>query len=305
MSVVGHPPPPFFRRGPALLARFVFFVTLSLALLVVDLRLKYLEVLRQAIGVITYPLQRAAYTPVAGLRGIGGYFSTVSGLQEENGRYKRQQVELAGTLLRQQQLEQENQRLRSLLDMKQRQPAKGVVAEIAYSAKDPFSRKVIIDKGSQQGIAAGQAVVDEGGVIGQVTRVFPLQSEVTLISDKDQAVPVQVVRNGLRAVMFGSGGGMLELRFLAATADVQNGDVLVTSGLDGVFLPGLPVAKVARVERDNVYAFARILCAPSGGVEQHGLVLVMGPREALPTPPEEVKQPEKPPVKAKRAKRKE
>ena len=305
MSVVGHPPPPFFRRGPAPLARFVFFVTLSLVLLVVDLRVKYLEVLRQAIGVITYPLQQAAYTPVAGLRGIGSYFSTVSGLQEENNRYKRQQVELAGTMLRQQQLEQENQRLRSLLDMKQRQPAKGVVAEIAYSAKDPFSRKVIIDKGSQQGIAAGQAVVDEGGVIGQVTRVFPLQSEVTLISDKDQAVPVQVVRNGLRAVMFGSGGGMLELRFLAATADVQNGDVLVTSGLDGVFLPGLPVAKVARVERDNVYAFARILCEPSGGVEQHGLVLVMGPREALPTPPAEVKQPEKPPVKAKRMKRKE
>jgi len=305
MSVVGHPPPPFFRRGPAPIARFVFFVTLSLGLLVVDMRVKYLETLRQAIGVITYPLQQAAYAPVAGLRGIGSYFSTVSGLQEENSRYKRQQVELAGTLLRQQQLEQENQRLRSLLEMKQRQPAKGVVAEIAYGTKDPFSRRVIIDKGSQQGIAAGQAVVDERGVIGQVTRVFPLQSEVTLISDKDQAVPVQVVRNGLRAILFGSGSGVLELRYLPTSADVQTGDVLVTSGLDGVFLAGLPVAKVARVERDNGFAFARVVCTASGGVEQHGLVLVMGPREALPSAPAEASQPERPAPKPKRVKRKE
>ena len=140
-----------------------------------------------------------------------------------------------------------------------------------YGARDPFSHKVFIDKGSQEGIAAGEAVVDDRGVIGQVTRVFPLQSEVTLISDKDQPVPVQVVRNGLRAVVFGAGEGLLELRFLSANADVQNGDVLVTSGLDGVFLPGLPVAKVVRVERDNVYAFARVLCQPAGGVDQYGL----------------------------------
>ena len=282
MSVVGHPPPPFFRRGPAPLARFVFFITVSLALLVVDLHLKYLEVLRQVVAVATYPLQRAAYAPVEALGEVGTYFSTVSGLQDENNRFKRQQIELAGTLLRQEQLEQENQRLRSLLEMKQRQPAKGVVAEIVYGTRDPFSRKVFIDKGSRYGIGAGQAVVDESGVIGQVTRVFPLQSEVTLISDKDQAVPVQVVRSGLRAVVFGSGSGLLELRFLAANADVQNGDLLVTSGLDGVYLAGLPVAKVVRVERDNVYAFARILCVPAGGVEQHGLVLVLGPRESLP-----------------------
>lgn len=283
--MVGHPPPPFFRRGPAPLVRFVFFVTFALILLAVDLRFKTLELLRQAIGVVAYPVQQVAAAPVDGLRGIGGYFSTVSALQEENRLIQRQQIELAGTLLRQQQLEQENQRLRSLLEMKERQPANGVVAEITHAAKDPFSRKVVIDKGSQQGIAAGQAVVDEGGVIGQVTRVFPFQSEITLISDKDQAVPVQVVRNGLRAVLFGSDSGVLELRFLAANADVQNGDTLVTSGLDGVFLAGLPVARVTRVERDNVYAFARILCTPAGGVEKHGLVLVLGQRENPPLPP--------------------
>jgi rod shape-determining protein MreC len=137
-----------------------------------------------------------------------------------------------------------------------------------------------------------------------VTRVFPLQSEVTLISDKDQAVPVQVVRNGLRAVLFGYDSETLELRFLAANADVQNGDSLVTSGLDGVFLPGLPVGTVTRVERDNVYAFARILCTPAGGVEKHGLVLVLGKREAPPLPAAEP-APEPPPARPRRPRQKE
>lgn len=304
MSVVGRPPPPFFRRGPAPLARFVFFVTLSLALVVVDLRLKYLDVLRQTIGVAAYPLQQAAFAPVEALRGVGTYFSTVSALQDDNNRMKRQQTELAGVLLRQHQLEQENQHMRKLLAMKQRQPAKGVVAEIVYGARDPFSHKVFIDKGSRHGVSAGEAVVDDRGVIGQLTRVFPLQSEVTLISDKDQSVPVQVVRNGLRAVVFGSDHGLLDLRFLAANADVQNGDVLVTSGLDGIFLPGLPVAKVVRVERDNVYAFARVLCQPAGGVDQYGLVLVLGPRDQTPPPaPPESKRDEKPAADADKAKR--
>jgi rod shape-determining protein MreC len=261
------------------MARFVFFVTLSLTLTVLDLRLNYLEVVRQTIGVVTYPLQQAAFAPAQAARSVGRYFSTVDALHQDNDRMKRQQTELAGVSLRQQQLEQENQRLRSLLEMKQRQPAKGIVAEIVYAARDPFSHKVFIDKGSHQGIVPGAAVVDERGVIGQVTRVMPLQSEVTLISDKNQAVPVQVARNGLRAVMFGSEIGLLELRFLAANADVQSGDVVVTSGLDEIFLPGLPVGKVLRVERDNVYAFARILCQAIGGVGQYGVVLVLGPPE--------------------------
>lgn len=306
MSVAGRPPPPFFRRGPAPLARFIFFVTLSLALIVVDLRLKYLDVLRQTIGVAAYPLQQVAVAPVEALRGIGTYFSTVSALQEDNNRMKRAQTEVAGILLRQQQLEQENRRIRKLLEMKPRQPATGVVAEIVYGARDPFSHKVFIDKGSQEGITAGEAVVDDRGVIGQVTRVFPLQSEVTLISDKDQPVPVQVVRNGLRAVVFGAGEGLLELRFLSANADVQNGDVLVTSGLDGIFLPGLPVAKVVRVERDNVYAFARVMCQPAGGVDQYGLVLVLGPRSQMPMPaPTEPTSEERPAAKGRKAKRRE
>ena len=130
-------------------------------------------------------------------------------------------------------------------------------------------------------------MVDDAGVVGQVTRVFPFVSEITLITDKDQAVPVQIMRTGQRSVVFGLGDGRLELRFLPANADVQNGDVLVTSGLDGIFPAGFPVAKVIHMERDTTYSFARIICAPVAGVEHFGEVMILNPRAALPPRPTE------------------
>lgn len=293
MAVVGHQPPPFFRRGPAPLVRLVFFLSLSLALLVVDLQFRYLELVRQGVAVLTYPIQRLAYLPVESVKGASEYFVSLTALRQDNAELKRRHVEAAGDQLRQEQLVQENQRLRALLEMKQRQPAQGVVAEIIYNARDPFSRKVIIDKGQQHGIAAGQAVVDDAGVLGQVTRVFPLQAEVTLISDKNQAVPIQIARNGLRAVLFGAGTGQLQLRYLAANADVQTGDTLITSGLDGVYVSGLPVAQVVRIDRDTSYTFAHIVCQPIAGVEQHGMVLVLN-RSDVPPAPSEVEEPPKP-----------
>jgi len=285
MSVVGQQPPPFFNRGPAPLARLAFFVALSLLLLVLDLRFHTLEMVRQGVALVIYPVQRLASAPVEALDRWDNYLSSLAALEQENAGLRHKQLTTARLLLRQEHLELENQRLRALLDMKQRQPVTSQVAEILYAARDPFARRVILDKGAQQNISAGQVVVDELGVIGQITRVFPMLSEITLITDKDQAVPVQIVRNGLRSVLFGAGAGNLELRFLAANADVQAGDQLVTSGLDDVYLPGLPVAKVTRVERDTSYAFARILCEPIAGVERHGQVLVLGPREAPPLAP--------------------
>jgi rod shape-determining protein MreC len=294
MSAVGHSPPPFFKRGPAPLAQLTFFLTLSIALLFADLRFHTLEWARLAVATAIWPVQRLAGMPVEAAGDAGHYFSTLATLQRENAEYRRKQLATANQLLRQEHLELENMRLRALLDMKARQPAEGHIAEILYTARDPFSRRVIIDKGSQGGIAQGQAVVDDLGVIGQVTRVFPLTSEVTLLTDKEQAIPVQVQRNGLRAVLFGAGANAMELRFLAANADIQPGDTLVTSGLDGVYLPGLPVAKVLHVDRDNSYAFARIHCEPLAGVERHGQVLVLGNREAPPPPPEEPAEPREP-----------
>ena len=294
MAVVDRPPPPFFNRGPAPLVRLAFYIFLSLLLLVADLRFHMLEWVRQGIGIAAYPLQLLAYAPVHGLEEGGGYLSSVVALKQDNTRLRQQQLGTANLLLRQEHLELENQRLRALLDMKQRQPVAGQVAEILYAARDPFTRRVILNRGSQQDISAGQVVVDELGVIGQITRVFPMLAEVTLITDKDQAVPVQIVRNGLRSVLFGSGDGNLELRFLAANADVQDGDTLVTSGLDGVYLPGLPVATVKHINRDTSYAFARIQCEPIAGVERHGQVVVLGRREPLPVPPPEPEDKDKP-----------
>ncbi len=294
MAVVDRPPPPFFNRGPAPLVRLAFYVCVSLTLLVLDLRFHTLEWVRKAMETAAYPLQLLAYAPVEGIEQGSGYLASVVKLQRENLQLREKQLGTANRLLRQEHLELENERLRALLDMKQRQPLSGTVAEILYAARDPFSRRVIINRGSQQDIAAGQIVVDELGVVGQVTRVYPMISEVTLITDKNQAVPVQIVRNGLRAVLFGTGDSHLELRFLAANADIKEGDELVTSGLDGLYLPGLPVATIKQVNRDTTYAFARVRCEPVAGVERHGMVLILGRREALPPPPVELDEKEKP-----------
>ncbi len=275
-----HQPPPFFKRGPAPLALLSFYAALSLGLLVVDARLHTLDVLRRALSVLTHPLQQAAQTPAQVVGSAAGYFSSIAMLVDENTRIKRSQTDRSAALLRTQQLEAENGRLRRLLGIKERQPASGLATRILYATRDPFSRRIVVDKGQQEGIVAGQPVADDAGIVGQVTRVFPFVAEVTLITDKDQAVPVQIVRNGLRSVVFGLGAGQLELRYMPANADVQNDDLLVTSGLDGIFLPGFPVAKVVHIERDASYSFARITCTPVAGVENFGEVMVLALPEA-------------------------
>ena len=283
MCLVGHQPPPIFRRGPAPLARLFVFVALCLALLVADLRFRYLEVLRNALSVVTYPLQMAASTPADVVRNATRYFGTLVDVQLENADLRRLQLDAGERLLRFEQLEQENLHLRELLQMSERVQTKSIAADILYNAPDPFARKVILDRGTQQGVEAGLAVVDANGVIGQVTRVHPVQSEVTLLTDRNQSIPVSVVRNGVRGVLYGVGRGMLEMRHVLAEVDIQPGDRLVTSGLDGIFVPGLPVATVTRVDRDQD-AFARIECEPLAAIERSVQVLVIG-RAAYPPPP--------------------
>ena len=283
---MNHQPPPFFKRGPAPLARLSFYATLSLALIFVDSRFQTLELLRQGLSVFTHPIQQAAHAPVEFFENAGSYFSSLNSVQEENARLKSAQLQSGEALLRTRELEAENAHLRKLLEVKERQKTNGRVAQIIYAARDPFSRRVIIDKGQQDKISAGQAVVDHAGVVGQITRVFPFVSEVTLITDKNQAIPVQIVRNGLRSIVFGLGNGQLELRFMSANADVQNGDLLVTSGLDGIYLPGIPVAKVVHIEHNTSYSFARIYCTPVAGVENFGEIMVLDPRQSTPLPEE-------------------
>lgn len=287
MAGTDHAPPPFFKRGPAPLALLTFYIAISLALFVVDLRLRSLDLLRQSIALVTDPVQRAAQTPGSLVDHAGGYLRGLHDLLDENARLKQAQLQLAPNLLRLEHLEGENERLRKLLAVTEREKANGTVARIMYTARDPFSRRIIIDKGQQSGIVAGQPAIDEAGVVGQVTRVFPFSAEVTLITDKDQTVPVQVVRSGQRSVVFGLGSGQLELRYIPANADIKEGDLLVTSGLDGVYLPGFPVARVVSIERENSYAFARIRCVPVAAVENFGEVLVLSPRQPQPPAPPE------------------
>ncbi|HOI52417.1 MAG TPA: rod shape-determining protein MreC [Azonexus sp.] len=285
MAGSDHAPPPFFKRGPAPLALLTFYIALSLALFFVDLRLRSLDLLRQTVALITDPIQRIAQMPGGLVDNAGDYLRGLDKLLEENRSLKQAQLQTAPNLLRLEQLESENDRLRKLLAVKEREKARGEVARIMYTARDPFTRRIVIDKGQQSGIVAGQPAIDEAGVVGQVTRVFPFSAEITLITDKDQTVPVQVVRSGQRSVVFGLGSGELELRYIPANADIREGDLLVTSGLDGVYLAGFPVAKVVSIERDNSYAFARIRCAPVAAVENFGEVLVLAPRASQPPPP--------------------
>ncbi|MCL2657161.1 MAG: rod shape-determining protein MreC [Betaproteobacteria bacterium] len=288
MSVSGHQPPPFFKRGLPPTARLTLYLLVALALLVADLRYRYLETVRQGLSVLTYPLQIVAETPAEWTRHTFNYFSSLSTLRQENERLREQALSDSKRLLRQESLETENNQMRELLGMHERVGVHSTAAEIIYTARDPFARRVIIDRGQRDGIEAGLPVIDGAGVVGQVTRIFPLQAEVTLLTDRDQAVPVKVVRNGLRAIMFGAGGGQLELRYLAANADVEPGDTIVTSGLDGVYVPDLPVAKVTKVDRDDARGFARFICKPAAGIERSGAVLVLSRQEAPPPRPAEL-----------------
>jgi len=294
-------PPSFFNRGPAPVVRLTFFALASILLMATDARFRYMEPLRQALSTIVYPLQRTALAPVESAGRIGDYFESVADLQRDNNELRAEKLRDAQDLLTLQSLRAENAQLRGLLHARERARPDAIFAEIIYAGRDPFSRTVIVDKGATQGVERGQPVIDTTGLVGQVTRVQPLVSEVTLVTHKDHSIPVQVVRNGLRAVAFGAGdGASLELRFLSANADVQNEDLVVTSGIDGVYPPGLPVGKVVRIDRDATQSFARILIAPAAGTGQHRAVLVLRPRAETPPYPVVEEEPAKKAPKAKR-----
>ncbi len=281
-------PPAFFHRGPAPIARLAFFGLISIALLFVDTRYHYLEGIRSAVTVVLYPLQRAAQLPGDVVTDIGGYFASLQALSEENTTLKRQLVERAAAAQGFTAAQQENARLRTLIDLGSRYAAGATAVDVLYSSRDPFAQKLYVGKGVDAELHPGEAVIDADGVVGQVTRVFPNMAEVTLVTDKDHAVPVKVQRSGVRSVLFGAGAGRPpELRFTAPSADIQIGDVLVTSGLDGTYPPGLAVARVATLDRETGQMFARITCTPLAGVDRSEHLLVLAKSTVTPPRPEE------------------
>lgn len=278
LGTLDRSPPPFFKQGPSALSKLVFFSALALFLMVADARFGITQPLRAAIVTVLHPLQWLAMQPVRAVQASGAYFASLSEAQAQAEAARRElarQLQRGGQV---EQLEVENQRLRQLLELRARLSTPTTAAEVLYEAADAYTRKVLIDKGQLAGLVAGSPVVDAGGVLGQVTRVHPLVSEVTLVVDRDLSIPVLNVRTGLRSVAYGDasgGGGGMELRYIGSNADVQEGDLLTTSGVDGIYPPGLPVAKIDRIERRADSAFARIHGKPlalAGGA-RHVLVL--------------------------------
>lgn len=271
-----QPAPAFFVRGTSPLARLALFSALSLALMAVDSRLQLLTSIRQNLQALTYPLQLVANTPSQFYRDTDEYFTSHRHLLDENRRLRQHALQQDVALQKLNSLELENNNLRQLLQTSKAIMETSIVAEIMHVGRDLFTKKIIVNRGTTHHIVAGEAVVDATGVIGQVTRTYPLSSEVTLITDKSLAIPIQVERNGLRAIAFGHGrDNTLDLPYLPTNVDIQRGDKLVTSGIDGVYPAGLAVATVSQIEINPDSPFARIVCLPTGGVENHKQVLLV------------------------------
>lgn len=282
-----YSPPPLFKQGAPARVKAIVFALISVLLLVVDARYHTLGAVRQVAATVLYPLQMAALMPREALGNMAGYFSSISTLQKEVRELKTQQLAQA-RLLQQAQLQMaENAQLRRLMDARAHLPVKAQMTEILYDARDPSTRRIVIDRGSRHDVVPGLPVIDHAGVIGQVTRVYPFTSEVTLLTDRDQAIPVQVLRSGLRSIAYGRGqSGLLDLRFVVANADIQVGDILVTSGLDGMYPAGLAVAKVVQVENVAGGTFGRVVGQPLGGIDRNRQLLIIMSQSNLPPRPQ-------------------
>ena len=276
LGSIDRTPPPFFRQGLSALTKLALCSALAVFLMVTDVRFKLTQPLRALLATALHPVQRSLLAPV---EGVESAFQYLAGLETAIANESAARRALAGQALRVNQIDQlqmENARLRALLDVRSGLQVRSQAAEVLYESTDPYSRKLVVDKGLAQGIAGGSPVISEAGVIGQVTRVYPLSSEVTLLTDKDAAVPVLNARTQARSAAYGlATGDALELRFMAGNADVQVGDLLQTSGVDGVYPPGLPVAKVMSIDRKVDSGFAKIVLAPAAptGAVRHVLVL--------------------------------
>jgi rod shape-determining protein MreC len=264
-STFDSAPPPLFRQGASALSRLLFFCSLALFLMVADVRFGVIKPLRSVVATVLYPAQWLIMQPLHALRGVGDYFQTLQAAQSDRLDVHQKLLLSMQKSAASEQLQLENQRLRLILALRDRPQTSGIAAEVIYDAADPYTRKIVINKGTVQDIIIGSPVLDELGVVGQVTRVHALTSEVTLLIDRDQAIPVLNSRTGARSVAFGDAlaeGGTLDLRFMAANADILAGDLLTTSGVDGVYPAGLPVAIISKIERRADTAFAKIHCTP-------------------------------------------
>ena len=279
LGTLDRTPPAFFKQGPSAISKLLFFSALSVLLMVADVRFNVTQPLRATLAVALYPVQWLAMRPQALAQYSGEYFQSLQDAQADAKDVRQKLLQQAQRAAQVEQLTLENQQLRALLNLHERLNTVGFVAEVLYDAADPYTRKIIINKGMTNGVKPSAPVMDEHGILGQVTRVLPLVSEVTLVTDREHSIPVLNTRTGARGVAYGESGGapLMELRFMATNADIEVGDQLTTSGVDGVYPPGVPVGIVTKVERRAETAFARILCEPVGRVQGARHVMVIEP----------------------------
>jgi rod shape-determining protein MreC len=275
--------PEFFQRGPSPLVRLVFFSALSIALMVLDARYHATDLIRTALNLLVFPAQQLALFPVRLANDAGEFFTTQRQLQADNDELRRRLVQSEARAQRSVTLELELAELRQISALPKRPQQTMTLAEILHGGRNPYVAKLVLDRGLGAGVRAGQPVIDAEGVVGQVTSVGPLSAEVTLVTEQNQQVPVRVLRNGLRTLAGGDGvTGTISLPFLPGGADIQTGDTLLTSGIDGVYPEGIPVATVSRIERSANRVFARITCTPLAGIARDRYVLVLTGPPATP-----------------------
>jgi rod shape-determining protein MreC len=277
--------PAFFVRGPSSFSKMMFFCALSIVIMAVDSRFNYLAQVRQTFIAALHPLEVLANAPSAITLNISNYLTSHNALVKENKTLKLEAISHKVKLQQLNSLIAENAHLRSLLHGNAPIIPGAVLGEISHMGRDPFSNVIVVNRGSHHKIAAGQAVVDANGVIGQVTRVFPYTSEVTLVTDKNLSIPIQIERNQLRAIAFGEGkNNTLDIPYLPTSVDIKVGDKLITSGIDGVYPAGLAVATVTKIKQNPDSPFAKIISTPLAGVKSHLQLLIL----SLPEPNNEL-----------------
>lgn len=265
-------------RGPSNLTRLVLLVTLSLLLMMLDHRGQHLAQIRATLRVLLYPVQVVAALPSSAYHGISELFASSRVLREENKNLHAERQVLLARLQQFDALEAENQRLRALLGSAKRVAERVLAADLLEVSLEPFTRRIIIARGTRDGLYVGQAVIDAHGIMGQITDVAAHMSTATLITDPGHAIPVLVNRTGLRAIVAGTGEqDRLKVPYLTATVDIREGDLLISSGMGGTFPAGYPVAEVVRIVNDPNEAFLEISARPAARLNHSKRVLLIWP----------------------------
>ncbi len=276
-----HSAPPLFKQGIPALAKLIACLLISAALMVVDSQIKSLDFIRNQVNFFLRPFEHLMLLPSNFLSGSADYFTSRTNLEKENNSLKLRQAELSLLANQSALLAVENQNLRNLLDLQKKTAFKTVPVEILFNPPNPISQRVVINRGQHQGLKLGSPIANEAGILGQVVRLYNNSAEVSLLEDRDFAVPVLIARNGLRAAVVGSGRGhLLQLRFLPVASDLEVGDILLTSGVDGVYPPGFAVAVITKIERSPEQNVSNVFCSPIAEVNRHlqALALIYDPQ---------------------------